>query len=145
MALPDTRAGYQARLYLGTDADPVVYEIACGIETTDFTQSRSEIARPIRDCAQDFAPPVMVRLPGMKEATISGSGLIAMEFIDDLQAAYAATTARYWKVEFEDGPIWAGPFIMTSLQITANADGTSFSDISISLSSAGDITYTAAP
>lgn len=145
MAQPSTRAGYQVALYLGSDVAVPVYTFVCGIDTTELSLERGVIERAIRDCSTPFAAPTMKRAPGMKMGTVSGSGLLANEFINDLNAAYAASSSRYWRVSVENGPSWTGKFVMASLSVSANADGQAYTEVSISLQSDGELTYTAAP
>lgn len=145
MPQPSTRAGYQVALFLGSDAAVPVYSFVCGITTTELNLERGVIERAMRDCATPFAAPTMKRTPGMKTGTISGSGLAAMEYINDLHAAYAASASRYWRVVVENGPSWTGKFVVASLGVSANADGQADAEISISLQSDGELTYTAAP
>lgn len=144
MALPDTRKGSQVALYLGSDADTPVFAFVCGIETTEISLERGVIERPMRDCTTPFADPTMQRKPGMKTASVSGSGLLAAEYIDELQGAYDAAAARSWRIQVEDGPTWEGEFILSSFSVSANADGQSYSEVSLTLQSNGAVSYTPA-
>jgi predicted secreted protein len=145
MAQPSTRAGYQVALYLGSDAASPVYAFVCGLDNVEINNERGVIERAIRDCSTPFAAPSMKRTPGLKMASISGSGLLATEYINDLNTAFAAGASRYWRVSVENGPAWTGKFVMSALNITGQADGQAYAEISISLQSDGDTTYTASP
>lgn len=144
MAHPTTRAGYQVALYLGSDATVPVYSFVCGIDATELNLERGVIERAIRDCATPFAAPTMKRTPGMKMAAVSGSGLVATEFINDLEDCLSGATSRYWRISVEDGPSWTGKFVLSSMTITGNADGQAYAEISLSLQSDGETTYTPA-
>lgn len=146
MALPTTKSGHEVALYIET-ATPGTYAYVCGIETTELNLEASVIERAIRDCATPHAAPTMVRLPGMKTGSVSGSGLLAIEFEDDLWGAYNGAVAKNFRVCV--GPplttgslIYQGAFVVTALNITANADGNSYAEVSISLQSSGAITRT---
>jgi len=145
MAQPTTRAGYQVALYLGTDVAVPVYAFICGLDTTEQGLERGVIERAIRDCATPFAAPTQKRTPGLKMGSISGSGLLATEFINDLQTAFDAATSRSWRVAVENGPTWTGKYVLSALTITGNADGGSYCEVSLTLQSDGPITYTASP
>ncbi len=145
MAQPSTRAGYQVALYLGSDVASPIYTFVCGLDNVEINNERGVIERAIKDCATAFAAPTMKRTPGLKMASISGSGLLATEYINDLNTAFAAGAARFWRVAVENGPAWTGKFVMSALNITANADGNSYAEISIALQSDGDTIYTASP
>ncbi len=142
MAQPETRTGFQVKLELGGPAADDPFAFVCGIDTTELSLERGVIERAIRDCENPFAAPVMKRTPGLKMGSISGSGLLANEFINDIMTAYEAATSYYWRVSVEDGGVWEGAFILSSLSISANADGGSYADISLSLQSDGALTYT---
>lgn len=142
MAEPQTLGGYEYKLeYGGTAATPSYVKI-CAIEATEITLERSAIERAIRDCATDFAAPTMKRKPGMKTASISGSGLYATEHVNTLMTAHADNDPAWWRITSSDGAVWAGKFVMPSLAISFNADGQAFAEITISLQSSGAITFT---
>ncbi len=145
MAQPSTRAGYQVALYLGSDVAVPVYAFVCGIDNVEINNERGVIERAIRDCATAFAAPTMKRTPGLKMSSISGSGLLATEYINDINTAFEAGTSRFWRVAVENGPTWTGKFVMSALNLTASADGSAYAEISISLQSDGPTTYTASP
>lgn len=144
MAGPDTRKGFQVALYHSPDGI-AAYEFVCGINTTSFTLERGVAESMVRDCATPFAAPTMARSKTTKTASISGSGLYAAEVEERLMTSYDSDESDFWRVKVEDGGQWQGRFIMNSLEMSANADGTSYGEVTISLQSDGEIAYTASP
>ncbi len=142
MAGPDTRKGFEVALYHSTDGGST-FTFVCGINTTTFTLERGVAETMVRDCDNEFAAPSMARAATTKTASISGSGLYAAEVEQELMTAYDAENGSdYWRVRVKDGGQWQGKFILNSLELGGNADGTAYAEVTTSLQSDGETTYT---
>lgn len=112
-----------------------------GIRSTSFSGSNAQVDVT----SQDDTSRDRQLLPGagVRSFSVSGSGV----FKDD--AAFAATNTAFladthadWQVVVPDWGTYEGAFQISSLEITGEHDGEVA--FSISLESAGDITFTAA-
>lgn len=141
MALPSGVAGYEVALYLGTDTPTPTYVFLGGIDTTEINGERGVIERAIRDLSTPTGAPTMVRRPGLKMSSISGSGMYVAAFAADIEAAFNAGTSRWWRVVAQGVGAWTGKFVMPSRNISGPANGNDYAEISISLQSDGDTTF----
>ncbi len=144
MGYPQLQKGYHWVLEHSTD-DGATYHVVCGISSITQTQERTMGEAPVRPCGDGddpFAAPSMARSPGAKSFAISGSGLFAAEFEEELQEAFEADESTYWRVRAKNGATRTGRFVMPSFEITAEADDSGYGQMSISLQSDGDYSYT---
>ncbi len=144
MALPDTKAGYEILLELErTSGSPLVYDFVCGIHTTEITFEAELIQNNVRDCASPAKAPQRVTKPGTRGASVSGSGVFAREFEDELWGVFNGGVNRNWRVKIVGGPMYSGSFTLTSLAFGGNAEDNSLMTCSLALTANGVPTRTA--
>ncbi len=137
MALPTYTNGAEFKLSIGAT-------YVCGIESGGFTFSVSQAEAMVRDCSTPTAGVFRVMSPGVVIATITGSGKFVSAHYDDIYDTLGAAPTA-WTVANEAGDTWTGSFVTTDLEMTYDATGTEFGNISLTLQSSGAIpTFTPA-
>lgn len=137
-----------AQLKLGDGADPEVFTVVCGLETTGINESAQSSDRYVRDCTAPATPPTRkIRVTGVTWS-ISGSGLANSEQFALLKAAIGKH--RNWQVipldtTDPDTPAgtalgtFEGQGVLTARSIASVADG--FATLELTIEGEGDLEW----
>lgn len=140
MAQPDIIRGTYFSLLMGNGAGPEVFTALCGISTRSFTAAVNTNDQFTRDCADPEDVPIRRAIVTGRQWDLTGEGTLNRANLADIIAAQAVTkNYRFLFTEPADDEVYqgyfAGPAILTNLQITAEDE--SFAQISIALVSDG--------
>lgn len=144
MAQPKTLKFGLFKVYLGDGADPEAFSAPCGFTQKALSLSAQTNDQQIPDCDDPDAPFWTSREVNSLSASVSGSGLIAMEDYERWRNAFLAAETVSVRVELDEsaangGGYWQGKAIVTSLQHTANLGNKS--ELAVSLESDGAWTW----
>lgn len=146
MAQPTTLRGSLMLLEIGDGGSPEEFDNPCGLSEKAFNRTWSVNDEVIPDCDDPDAPAWTARTKNAAGATISGSGLLAKEFLDAYEAWFADQDARNCKItlDYPDGAIeYTGPFHLTTFGITGNRGEKV--QVEIEAQSDGEVVYDASP
>lgn len=142
MSHPDTIKGQKVALQLSDGATPTpAWTTVCGITTKGLQRTRATNDSVTWDCDDPDAPPITERDMASGDWTMSGSGVVSVEHLEDVEDAY--DTVNDWRIVFFGTGTtitrsYTGPAIMTDLNIGAvNGEKAS---LSLTLSGAGTLT-----
>lgn len=146
MSFPTKLKGTKLVLMLGDGEVSEAFTAVCGITTKGFQRTRATNDQTDWDCADPDAPPVTVRDIGAGDWTMTGSGVVNLTNLDDLEAAYEE--ARNWRIGFYGTGTtlirtYTGSAVMTDL--TINGVNGQFADISLTLAANGELTTDTTP
>jgi predicted secreted protein len=147
MAQPDIIRGTYFSLMLGNGATPTeVFTALCGFTTRNFTDQVNTNDVFTRDCADPEDIPIRRLIPTGRQWDLTGEGQLNRSNLEAMQAAHDAQ-AHNWRFLFTEPTndwifqgFYAGPAIITSLQITAADDD--FATVSLTLASDGQWAFT---
>jgi Phage tail tube protein len=143
---PTTLLGTHVIIEVGDGGSPEVFVAPCALTTKGnvITNTMNEFAVP--DCDDVDAAVWVERAVSQKSATISGSGMLAMESFESVWRPWAlegdiAHNIRYrFDAPLADGGGWFyGAFKMASVSFPANVG--ELAQIEVELSSHGEITW----
>lgn len=147
MAQPDIIRGTYFSLMLGNGATPTeTFTALCGITTRNFTDQVNTNDVFTRDCADPEDIPIRRLIPTGRQWDLTGEGQLNRANLATIQAAHDAQAHnfRYLFTEPSDDEVfqgyYAGPAIITNLQITAADDD--FATINITIASDGEWAWT---
>ena len=144
MAKPTTFSGSVVALYLaGTPAG--TFQKPCGLtqHSATFTKNMNEIDAP--DCDDPDLPAWIAREVSALDFSVTGSGVLAAEAVDDWWAAFNTTESILARIyigridDIENGRYWQGRIHVSSFEVTGNRGERA--QVSISASSDGEMTY----
>lgn len=140
MTYPTKIKGTKVGLGLGDGGSPELFPIVCGITTKGLQRTRATNDQTDWDCGDPDAPPITVRDVGAGDWTMSGSGVVNVDNLDDVEAAY--DTNKNWQLFFMGAGTtvirsYTGNAIMTDL--TINGVNGQFADISLTLAGNGEL------
>lgn len=144
MAKPVTAKGTKVRLLKGDGASPEVFSKLCGLtaKSINFQTNTNETFVP--DCDNPDDPAWRELTKSGRYVSMSGSGLLDMNALEEYQGAYDSDEAsNYW---FEialplasKGGHWLAALMLTNFSITGN-DG-ELTQVEITLESTGAVTW----
>lgn len=149
MVKPLTVRGTKVKLLMGDGASPgpEVFTKFCGLtaKSINFQSNTNEFFVP--DCDDPDAPAWRELTKSGRFVSMSGSGLLDMNALEDYQAAYDNDDAGNFRFQIDvpvlsNGGYWQGPFMLTNFQVTGN-DG-ELATVEITLESSGAVTWTPA-
>lgn len=146
MAKPTVLRGSLMLLEIGDGGSPEQFDNPCGLSEKAFNRTWSVNDEIIPDCDDPDAPAWNARTKVAAGATISGSGLLAKEFLDAYEAWFADQDARNCKItlDYDDGPIeYTGAFHLTTFNITGTIGQKV--QVEIEAQSDGEVDYDASP
>jgi len=138
--LQKTITGGKIFVYLGNNADPVVYTAPCGFLERSLSFSRSLNETNIPDCDDPDAPDWIVRNVGSLSMSISGTGVVASSNIEVWMGAFETASSAKVKVEivFPDKKVtYTGEMQLESVEI-AGTNGDTVS-LNVSIQSSGEM------
>ena len=137
-----------AQLKLGNGAEPEVFTLVCGIETTGINEAATTSERQLRDCAAPATPPTRkLRVTG-STWDVTASGLANVDQIALLKAALGKH--KNWQIiplDLTDPDVAAGvPLgtfegqgVLTARNIGSVADG--FATLELTIAGEGELTW----
>jgi len=144
MAEPILQRGLELLLYKSDGATPAVFSFFCGILSKTATWTRAVSEAAVLDCDDPTATPWMRRTAGSRSLQISGSGQMAMENLDELEASFNADGSEIWRLGIKGRGYWEGAFQLTSRELAGAEDG-GFISLTIELQSDGPVVWTDDP
>lgn len=146
MAQPTTLRGSLMLIEIGDGASPEVFDNPCGLTAKSFTRSVTVNDTNVPDCDDPDAPVWAARAKDTTSATISGSGILAKEYLGAYESFFADQDARNVKItlDYPSGPIeYTGLFLLTTFTISGN-QGENV-NVELELQSHGEVVYDASP
>jgi predicted secreted protein len=118
MAAPTVLTGTKLLILVGDGASPEVFSQPCGLTTRTFDLSASTNTTLIPDCDNPDAPAWEAKDVNALSATVSGSGVMALESFDTWNDWFMAATSKNCQIKMDDplAGYWAGSFILSSLK-----------------------------
>jgi predicted secreted protein len=118
MAQPTVLTGTKLLILVGNGADPEVFSQPCGLTTRAFDMAASTNTTLIPDCDAPDAPAWEAKDVNALSATVSGSGVMAVESFDIWNDWFMAASAKNLQIKLDNLALghWAGSFILTSLK-----------------------------
>jgi predicted secreted protein len=146
MAQPDIIRGTYFSLMAGDGAGPETFTALCGITTRNFTHAHNTSDQFTRDCADPENVPIRRLIVTGEQWSLGGDGTLNRANLATIQGLDDGQTHN-WRFLFTEPAAdlvyqgyYAGPAIMTSLQITGADDN--YATISIALESDGQWAWT---
>jgi TP901-1 family phage major tail protein len=143
-AIMAKQLGRSLLVKIGDEADPEVFTNLCGLNSKTLTINNSGIDVTTPDCTTPGGALWTETLAGVKNVSVSGDGF----FEDEATEAQANTVAMRadnsanFEIVVPDFGTYAGNFRIDSLEFGGETEGGV--TYSLSLSSNGEITFTAA-
>jgi TP901-1 family phage major tail protein len=125
---------------IGDGASPEAFITVAGLRSTTLAFDAKEVDVTNADSSGEWRE--LLTGSGVKSAAVSGSGVFKDAASDAaIRAAFFDQTLANWQIVIPDFGVIAGPFKLTQLQYEGPYDGEV--KISVSLASAGALTFTA--
>lgn len=146
MALPTIVKGGYVDILLGDGATPEVFTPICGLTTRSLTQQVNTNDVFVPDCADPEFVPVRRLLPTGRQWDIAGEGLLNLANWQSLIGEVGATSNYRFVVErpagsTDDIGYFAGPAMITNMQIGGTVGDGSFATVSLTIASDGVWTF----
>lgn len=142
MAYTATVKGQHIIVQMGDGATPTeVFTTICGITEKGLEQTASTSEETIWDCADQDAPPKVVRDVQSTDWSISASGQVDSSGLAALDTAFTAAVERNFRFVFKDTVInkyKQGPGIITSFSVTGTNGEKA--KVSLTITGAGALT-----
>jgi predicted secreted protein len=118
MAQPTVLPGTKLLILVGDGAEPEVFSEPCGLTTKSFDLAASTNSTLIPDCADPEAPAWEAKDVNALSATVTGSGVMAIESFDVWESWFSSAESRSAQIKLNDAGLghWLGTFILTSLK-----------------------------
>lgn len=146
MARPTTMKGSQLVLELGDGATPEVFTAPCALNTKgiNFTATANEQSVP--DCDTPDDPLWIDRVIQTLSASITGSGILALESYATWRTWFLSGLARNVKVRFNVAAPNAGSYIGEYVLTTFNTTGNNgeLATVEVEMQSSGEVEWQAA-
>lgn len=146
MAQPTTLRGSLMLLEIGDGGSPETFDNPCGLTAKAFNRTWTTNDDSVPDCDDPDAPTYAARTKDTASATISGSGILAKEYLGAYESFYADADSRNCRItlDYTTGPIeYTGLFHLTTFNITGNRGEKV--QVEIEMQSDGEFTYDASP
>lgn len=146
MAQPTTLRGSLMLIEIGDGGSPEVFDNPCGLTAKSFSRSSTVNDITVPDCDDPDAPAWIERVKDALSGTITGSGILAKEYLAAYESFLDSLDPRNVKItlDYTSGPIeYSGLFHLTTFTITGERG--SNVNVELELQSHGAITYDASP
>lgn len=145
MAQPTTLSFSNFKVLIEHTAGSGTYTAPCAFTSRSLTLSADLVDTTVPDCDDPDAAVYVERQASTLSAQVQGQGLLAMADLDEWRAFVGQT--KNCRVQFNasganNGGYYQGAFILSSLEL--GAERNQKTTISITLSSTGALTWTAA-
>jgi hypothetical protein len=120
MAQPTVIAGTKLLILVGDGASPEVFSQPCGLTTRNFDLAASTNSTLIPDCDDPEAPAWEAKDVNALSATISGSGVMAIEAFPTWKNWFMNAQSKNIQIKLDDPALgyWAGSFIMSAAKFS---------------------------
>lgn len=117
MAQPQVLVGTKLLILVGDGGSPETFSEPCGLTTKSFNFSTTTNETLIPDCADPEAPAWAAKDVNSLAATLSGSGVMAVESFDTWMDWFMSATSRNIQIKLDDAALgqWEGSFIISAL------------------------------
>lgn len=136
MARPTTLLGSKVLIHISRLDSPAAFFAPCALTTKgiDFSADTNDFNVP--DCNDPDAPTFTERVVSTLSATISGSGVLAMESFDDWRVWFDSGDARQIRFKLDttsanNGGYYSMSAILTAFSIGAEQGGLATVDLTI--------------
>jgi predicted secreted protein len=143
MAAPTTASWTKFIIQLGDGGGTEVFTPPCGLTSKGIAFSATTAETAVPDCANPSLPAWIERDVRDKSATITGSGILAMEARETWWNWYSSGAAKNCRVKI-DAPMgghWAGSFQLTALEFGAGRDDGKIQLNTVTLMSDGEVIW----
>ena len=143
MAVPNIVKGAYVDILMGDGATPEVFSPICGITARTFTKQVNTNDVFVPDCTDPEAIPHRRVNPTGTQWDLSGEGLLNLANWQDLDVATTETRNFRFRVSRPTGSTtdtgyFAGPGLVTNLQIGGTVGAGEFASVSITIASDGE-------
>lgn len=113
------------KILLGDGADPEVFSAICGLTSKGFNYTTDTSSTNVPDCTDEDLPSFSEKDIIAFSAQLSGSGVASRQSLGLLQDWMESGEKKNVQVSFADAPVgdpelYAGPAVLSALNITAN-------------------------
>lgn len=117
MAAPQVLVGTKLLILVGDGASPETFSEPCGLTTKSFNFAAATNETLIPDCDDPEAPAWAAKDVNSLSATLTGSGVMAVESFDTWQDWFMSATSRSIQIKLDDPELgqWEGTFIISGL------------------------------
>lgn len=137
MARPTTFKFGELLIEVGRGTTPETYEMPCGLTTKSFNATAQTSDTNVPDCDDPDAPSWLERDVTSLSRDISGSGILADEFLDVWDNWFNSGNTKNVRISMGDFR-WTGGYILSQFSWTANIGNKV--EISVTMQSDGQIT-----
>lgn len=124
MARPTTYKFGELIIEVGDGGDPEVFGAPCGLTSKDFNAQAQTADTNVPDCDDPDAASWLERDVTSLTRDISGSGVLAGEFLETWDDWWTSANTRNCRVSLEGGALgswqWSGAYILQQFQITGS-------------------------
>lgn len=150
MALPEIVKGAYIDILMGDGDTPEVFTPICGLTTRQFTKQVNTNDVFIPDCADPEDVPLRRLVPTGMQWDLSGEGLLNLANWELVDGATGVTGNFRFVIARPAGStvgtgFYAGPAMITNMQIGAQVGGGEFATVSITIASDGAWVWDPAP
>lgn len=146
MAAPTVIAGTKLLVLVGDGASPEVFAEPCGLTTKSFDLAAATNTTLIPDCADPEAPAWEAKTVSALSATISGSGVMAVEAHTTWEAWFMSALAKHVQIKLNAASglgYYSGSFILSAFKYTGERGQKVTVDLT--MVNDGTVTWTAIP
>lgn len=120
MAQPTVIVGTKLLILVGDGATPEVFGQPCGLTTRGFDLAASTNSTLIPDCDDPEAPAWEAKDVNALSATISGSGVMAIEAFPTWNDWFMNAQSKNIQIKLDDPALgyWQGSFIMSATKFS---------------------------
>lgn len=120
MAQPTVIVGTKLLILVGDGATPEVFGQPCGLTTRGFDLAASTNSTLIPDCDDPEAPAWEAKDVNALSATISGSGVMAIEAFPTWNDWFMNAQSKNIQIKLDDPALgyWQGSFIMSAAKFS---------------------------
>jgi predicted secreted protein len=133
MAQPTVIVGTKLLILVGDGASPEVFSQPCGLTTRGIEFKASTNTTLIPDCDDPEAPAWEAKDVNGLSATVTGSGVMAVESFDIWNDWFQAALAHNCQIKLDDAALgyWQGQFILTDLKYNGQRGNKVLIDITL--------------
>lgn len=146
MAAPTVLAGTKLLILIGNAASPEVFAEPCGLTTKSFDLAAATNATLIPDCASPEAPAWEAKTVSSLSATVTGSGVMAVEAHATWEAWFMSAVAKNAQIKLDATAgmgYYGGSFLLSAFKYTG-ARGQKVT-VDLTMVNDGALTWTAIP
>lgn len=139
MARPTTVSGKNLLVKVGNGADPEVFAAPCGLTTRGINFSKETNDTTVPDCDDPDLPSWTERDARTLAATVSGSGILAVEALPTWRGFFMSTDTKNCQIWVGTSGYFEGAFHCTSFNVTGEIGNKV--QVEIELQNDGEVTW----